>query len=348
MAEYFEPKTYGEQVLRGLGYTGGFGAGGAQSWLNSNQDKKTQYDTTVASNPGGAWATATAPAGIQPMTVSSMNDYQKSALYDMGQPYKPVDPRAGSAYDAAFSAAQTTGKPFDYSAYSNFMNPYIDTVVNRNADSIRRQYDVDRNASKEAFAASGGFGSTAQGTAEAQITEAQNRQIGDMDAGLRLQGFDTAQNNAFRLYDTDNANSFARASVYGGIGDRYMNLDQYGRNIEDTSLDRRLFAGDRVQGQNQAELDAYYFEKDRAAAYPYNQLNFLTGQIQAYPTGSTTTNSTPGNPISSAVGGGLLGYGIGQQFENRSNYNTGSYRTPYNPNNTYYNHTAGQALPWNA
>lgn len=312
--EYFEPKTYGEQVLRGLGYTGGFNAGGAQTWLNANPNLKSQYDTSVAAKEGGAWAAAQAPKGIRPMTVSSMNDYQKQSLYGMGRPSAPIDPRVGGAYDSAYSAAMETTKPYDVNSYKQFMNPFIDEVINRNADSTRRQFDVDRSANREQFARSGGFGSTAQGTAEAQITEAQNRQIGDFDANLRARGFDTSVNNSMSLYDRENSNAFARASVFGGLGDRFQNFDQYGRNVADTALDRQLFAGDRIQGQNQAELDSYWTERDRATAYPYQQLDYLTGKLQAYPTGSSTTTTTPGNPFISALGGGLAGYGLGQQF----------------------------------
>lgn len=314
MAEYFEPKTYGEQVLRGLGYTGGFGAGAAQNWLNANPNLKSQYDTNVAAKDGGAWAAAQAPAGIRPMTVSSMNDYQRQSLYNMGQAPAPIDPRIGQSYDQAMSAAAETAKPFDYNSYNNFLNPYIDTVINRNADNIRRQYDVGRNQNRELMARSGGFGSTAQGTAEAQLGEAQNRQIGDMDAQLRMSGYGDSQDRAMNLYNTENANAFARASVYGGLGDRFQGLDQYGRNVASTGLDRQLFAGDRIQGQNQAELDSYYAERDRAAQYPYNQLNFLTGQIQAYPTGSIVTAPSTNNTMANVIGGGLMGYGLGKQF----------------------------------
>ncbi len=314
MAEYFEPKTYGEQVLRGLGYTGGFGAGGAQKWLNANPNLKTSYDSNVAANQGGAWAAAKAPEGVRPMTVSSMNDYQKQSLYNMGKAPAPIDPRIGNSYDAAFGAAMETAKPYDVNSYKQFMNPFIDEVINRNADSTRRAYDVSRNQNDEQFARAGGFGSTAQGTARAQIDEAQNRQIGDFDANLRAQGFDTSINNSLNLYDKNNANAFARASVFGGLGDRFQNLDMYGRNVADTGLDRQLFAGDRIQGQNQAELDSYWAERDRATAYPYQQLDYLTGKLQAYPTGSSTTTTQQGNPFISALGGGLAGYGIGKQF----------------------------------
>lgn len=338
MAEYFEPKTYGEQVLRGLGYSGGFGAGGAQNWLNANPNLKTQYDTNVAGNQGGAWAAAKAPAGIKPMTVSSMNDYQQQSLYNMGKTPAPVDPRIGNSYNSAYNAAMETAKPFDFNSYSNFMNPYIDTVINRNADNTRRQYDASRNQNDEQFARAGGFGSTAQGTARAQIDEAQNRQIGDMDAQLRMSGYGDSQDRAMNLYNTNNANSFARASVFGGLGDRFQNLDQYGRNIVDTGLDRQLFAGDRIQGQNQAELDSYYAERDRAAQYPYNQLNFLTGQIQAYPTGTSTTAPSANNTMGNVIGGALTGYGLGKQFFNQNTLPwqaSGNVRPQYMGGGTY-------------
>lgn len=298
-----EQQAARQNKFRTLGYTGEFGGGQADAWANQ---KFGTADIDMLDN---------AP-GVKPLTTASMNPYQQESLFNMGKSFGAVNPQIGGAYGKAESAVDAAGKPYDYGGYKNFMNPYIDEVVNRQADFTRRSYDTSRQGAREELAAAGGFGSTALGGAYGQIAEAQNRQIGDQTANLLAGGYDSAVSNNMRLYEGDRAGNLARASAYGNIGNNYQNLDQYGRNVGATEQDRQLFAGDRIQSQNQRELDAYFAERDRRLGYPYQQTNYLGQSMGMLPGGgSTQTSTTPGVGMAQgAVGGGLLGYSLANQY----------------------------------
>lgn len=302
---YMTPEQQAERQsqFRALGYTGEFGGGKADAWANQ------KYGTADIASLSNA-------PGVRPLTTASMNPYQQESLYGMGKSFGVVDPKIGGSIGKAESAIDRAGNPYDYGSYKNLVNPYIDEVANRTSDAIRRSYDTSRQGAREELAAAGGFGSTALGGAYGQIAEAQNRQIGDTLANLYSQGYDTATNNAMRLYENDRAGNLARASAYGNIGNQYQNLDQYGRNVGMTEQDRMLAAGNQIQAQNQRELDAYYAERDRQLGYPYQQTQYLGQQLGMMPsTGSTQTSTQPGvGTIPGMIGGGMLGYSLGNAY----------------------------------
>ena len=282
-----------QKAARELGWSKTFGDSVQDEW---KQWKSTGDNASNLKSLTQKYFDAGDAPGAVPTTVASQNDYQKSALYDMGQAPKAVDPRASQAYDRA-------SQGFDARSMQQFINPHLDEVINRNAANITRQYDVNRNRINEDFAAAGGFGSSAQGVERALTNEAEARQIGDMDAQLRSQGFNTAMTNALGLYNNDINKNLAIASGVQG-------LDSYGRNVERQGLQDRLYAGDRVQAQNQAVLDAYYNERDRELAYPYQQQDYLRGVLGSFPTGQTQTSTSTGNTpgmMQGAIGGALLG-----------------------------------------
>ena len=277
-----------QAAYRAAGYTGEFGGGKASAWKNAQgADFINRMEDLKKDFYQGK-------SDARPTTVASMNPYQREALTEMGQSSAPVDPRAGNAYDRA-------SQSFDAGTYKQFMNPYTQEVIDRTRQNITRGYDQRRNALNEQMASAGGFGSTAQGTEQAQITEAQERQLGDIAASQLAQGFDSAMGRAQSLYGTDIGKNLA---VAGG----YQGLDQYGRNIALGDMQRKLAAGGQIQGQNQAVLDAYYRERGRAEQDPYSQLEFYKSILGAYPTGSSQTSTSPGVGMAQgALGGALLG-----------------------------------------
>lgn len=271
MADFNEPMNASQWASRQLGYKGAFGSGQDTAYKQTLNPAQQKQHATLMSQYGSS--------GVNPTTVASQNQYQQQALYNMGQPSKPIDSRIDSSLGP--------------NAYKQYMNPYLEDVIGRNASNINRQYDVQRNRINEDMAAAGGFGSSAQGVERALTGEAEARQIGDMDAQLRSQGFNTANDLAMR-----NASA-------------YMDLDRYGRQVTQGDQDRQLYAGDRIQNQNQAVLDAYYRERDRAAGYDNQVLDWYTQLLGRMPGGQTTTGTQSGvGAIPGAIGGGLLGNAI--------------------------------------
>jgi len=303
----------------------------ANEFLKANNIKtgmtEAQSMAAINANPtvAAAWknlttipAPSATPApqapGIQPLTTSSLNPYQKESLEALGKGTGPLNPNIGANLQKATSAADRLSTPYDPNSYKQFMNPYIDEVISRNASDIGRQYSVNRNQNTEDFARAGGFGSTAEGVARALTNEAEGRQVGDMSAQLRAQGFDTATGRSLDLYGTGLNTAQAQAGLYGNIAGQQQSVDQYGRNVLTTDLNNKLNAGNQIQSQNQRELDAYFAERDRAFNYPYVNADFYGNILNRYPTGTTQTSTQSGvGAIQGALGGGLLGSRIANQ-----------------------------------
>lgn len=291
--------------IRKLGYTGDFGGGAADNWL------KTNYGSTKVANLTNS--------GVKPLTKASMNDYQKTALYGMGKQNTAIDPNIAKTYDkAGASIGKAANTSYDPMSYKTFMNPYIDEVINRNAATIGRTYNAKRNDINQSFAEAGGYGSTAQGVERSLNNEAEARQIADMDAQLRAAGYDTATDRSLGLYETDVNKAMKEASAYSDLAGKYAGMDEYTRGVLRNALLDKLSAGERIQQDQQGELDAYYTEKQAAENYTPQQIAFLQSILGAYPTGSTTTTTQPGvGTMQGALGGASLGNAMYNSWINK-------------------------------
>lgn len=325
-----------QAYLASKGFTGQATGGAGQKYIDDNKlgADYGAFQQYVNSPAGQAAMKGQAP-GVQTLDVASMNDYQRTALERLGQGTGELNPNIGINLQNATNAAARLSNPYDYNSYKNFMNPYIDEVISRNADDINRSYNVNRNQINEDFAGAGGFGSTAQGVERSRTNEAEARQIGDMSAQLRAQGYDTSTGRAIDLYGTGLNAASTQAGIYGNIAQQQQGLDQYGRNVVTTDLQNKLAAGGQIQAQNQKELDAYFAERDKAFNYPYVNADFYKNILQSYPTGTTQTSTTPGvGAVQGAIGGGLLGSSIANSYGN-----TGT-------QNGYGTYSTQGALPW--
>lgn len=273
--------------------------------------------------------------GVSPLNVASFTEPQKQALYEMTQAPTPIDPRISQVLDEARSSIGGMTTPYDPNSYQQFMNPYLQEVVDATRNDITQSYNDSRQRAREELAAAGAFGSSAMGRAYGDIEEVQNRQLGSQLGGLRAQGFDTAQGNALNLYGMNRANQAAQASQLMNLGGAYSGLDQYGRNVAQQALGNKLGAGNQIQAQNQATLDAYFGDVNRQLQYPYQQTGFLQNTLGAYPTGQTQTSTQPGvGMIQGAIGGGLLGSSFSNYMGRESARPTSSFIGPM-PSNSF-------------
>jgi hypothetical protein len=309
-------------------------------------------------------------SGVRPTTVASQNSYQKDALFNMGkQPsfdastINPYIQKQSGALDAAKGAVDRLGTPYqayDQSTYTQFMNPYIKDVIQNNANEARRREAERRNGINESFAEAGGFGSTALGLERSRNASESERGISEMDAQLRAQGFDMATGRNMQLYEGNRADDLARkqgqvagylnvAGGYGSGGNEALKVDAYGREVNNNNLDRMLFAGDRVQGQNQSELDAFYQQDALKRQYPYTQNSYLADILSRYQTGETTTKTQPGVGVAQgALGGALVGSSFGGKGSFESGISSIGSRFGLDPLGVVPSRGTGPQLPWYA
>lgn len=287
--------------------------------------------------------------GVRMLNVASLAEPTTRALYAMSQEPQPVDPRIGQALSDARSSIQGMADPYDPESYKAYMNPFLQDVVNARRADIEQDYQGRRQATREEIAAGGAFGGTALGRAYAGLGEAQNRQLGSELSRLRAQGFSDANQRAMDAYRMQQANRTAQGSQFMNLASNLQGLDQYGRNVAMTGQNRMMAAGDRIQAQNQRMLDSYFGEQAADFNYPMQTNQYLQGVLGSYPTGQSTSGTTPGNMMQGALGGAMLGSQMGNYFgggQNYQNYLSSGLQGGFNPSNTYFNHTPGAALPW--
>ena len=181
---------------------------------------------------------------------------------------------------------------------SQYMNPYTQQVIDVSMADLERQRQMQQNLGAQQASAAGAFGGSRQGVAEALTNEAYLRQGGQLAAGLRQQGFESAQNRALQdiqsQYTADVGN---RQAGLAGAEFRLGSAQQLGSTAnvgfnQARTVRQDLFEQamrEREIRQRQAELAAQqYAQRQNALA---GSLGMVTGAMGATPYPTTQVNS---------------------------------------------------------
>ncbi len=184
--------------------------------------------------------------GVMPTgMIEPFNQFQQNALMQMGNP--------------------------DYSqqAMQQYMNPFMDQVMNRTLGNINRQADMGRSSIMDNSSRinSRALGSSL-GTQLAGNEEARLRAVGDASANLGYQGY------------------------------------QEGMNVRDNALKQQLGAGSLIQGQNQGMLDIANPTNQMKLNQDYIRAAMLAPLYGYMPQAQNSTSSSE-----STTGGGSNGLG---------------------------------------
>lgn len=189
-------------------------------------------------------------------------------------------------------------------------NPYLAANVGKAMDDVSGKLSAQFNSA-------GGYGGSAhQETAARELGAIANQMYGQnyaQERGNQLQ----AANLASGEFANERTNQMRALGMAPQIGQT---------DYADASA--LLGVGD-VYGQRQQQLlNQQYEDWNRAINYPYQQLDVLSNAIAGSTGGRSTTIQsgapTQYNPTAGAIGGGLLGYGVGSMAANQF----GSY-SPY-------------------
>lgn len=192
-------------------------------------------------------------------------------------------------------------------ARAQYMDPYVDDVINRAELDARRFYDESINPSlSKQFTAAGQYGSTAH------MREA-NRASRDLTEGLqstslaaRSKGYETAGD----LFNADASRMGALASTVGDLGARQAAIrGQAGRDLASlTEAEYGLGAADAAalsgigaqeQALDQANLDLAYSDFTDQRDYDRQQLDWLNALTHGMPYDTRTTTTQKG-PLAGA------------------------------------------------
>ncbi len=211
-----------------------------------------------------------------------------------------------------------------------YMNPYIQSVIDRSSRELNRGYDIQQLNANDAATKANAFGGSRHGILNAEIERNRTQQLAD----VQTSGLANAYNNAQQIYTSDAARGLtaqtadetarARAAALG-LQQGQLGLQGAGvaagvgtslQNAAGADINRYLTIGNMGTQYEQQKQDFNYNEFMRQQGYPQAQANFLTGILSGVPRTqtNTTTNQQVGAGQPSAgsqiAGLGLSGLGV--------------------------------------
>lgn len=187
----------------------------------------------------------------------------------------------------------------------DYMNPYTNEVINRSVDDAGRAFQTNMNGISANAVGAGAFGGSRQGVAEGVAAAENARNVGDMSAQLRAQGFDTASG----LLNQDLARSMQGQQMRMDAGAQLGQIAQAGSdmNAKNTTLAATL--GEQQRQVQQSQLQEQYAKWKEQQDSDLRGINLRIAALGATPYGSTqsqtSTASGGGNGLMSLAGGAL-------------------------------------------
>lgn len=185
-------------------------------------------------------------------------------------------------------------------AYKQFMDPYLDDVVQRAQDDIGRQGQVQGRRADAAAVNQGAFGGSRSAVLQGEIGRNTLEQQARTGERLRSAGFTQASNLAQQAAGA----KMAQAQGIAGLG-------QLGQQMAGQDISTLLGIGGLQQGQAQQALNVDQANALAQQQLPFQQLGFLGDIFRGVPAlqqQTTQTYTPPPNVFSQGIG--LLGAGL--------------------------------------
>jgi hypothetical protein len=190
-----------------------------------------------------------------------------------------------------------------------YMNPYIEDVVNRQTMGAIQDYGRQLPGMAGVATQVGGLG----GSREALVNAEAQRNLQNNLGNIRAQGYAGAFNNAQNAFDTANQRMMQGAGLMGQSAAMYGNLgnQDFAQNAGiNTAL---LGIGGTQQQQEQNVYNTSYGNFQDQLNYPWTQLGKESALLSGTPlSGGVSTNSaSPGSTLGQVAG---IGLGLGSLF----------------------------------
>ncbi len=210
-------------------------------------------------------------------------------------------------------------------AISQYMNPYINDVLDRNRARANKAYQEAQVARDAGFAQRGAFSNSRRDIASEVARSDLNEQLLDIEA----RGMADAYNQAGQLYTSDEQRrlqaqieSERAAQAAQGINlqaaQGLAGLGQLEQSMALQRADALGLTGAMQEERNQAGLDLAYSDFVNQRDYGRQNLNWLSGIMHGVPIAAqseTTRYEAPPSSLSQMLGLGLGAYGLYNQFK---------------------------------
>jgi len=240
-------------------------------------------------------ALANMPTTIPDYQVAGMTPAQQAAIQlgisGVGA-YQPMM-EAGAATLGQGVAALQPG------AYQQYMNPYVDQVVDQSLSDLQRQADMERQRIGSSAVSSGAFGGSRQAVAEQELQRNTADAFARQSGQLRAQAFESAQDRAQQ-----------GAELFGKLGLQQAAMGESAQAAQARDVGILSQLGGQEQAQQQAEIDAQRATALERQFEPYQRIGFMSDIFRGVPstTSTLTSSTTPSPGIVSQLGG--IGMGV--------------------------------------
>lgn len=237
-------------------------------------------ETPVTPDQVGAGEIAGSQVGTSESLANWAGDYVTNMLGEgralAGEGYQayegPLTAGTSTLQDQAFTGISQLNNPISGRSIVNqmgafdptqadtdrFMNPYEQNVIDRTAADMTRQNQIDQLQQRQALTNAGAFGGSRDALMRAEASSNLSRNIGDMAAQQRAQGFTSAMDRAQQ---------------------RQQDINQYGFDI----LDAQGAAGEAARGIASEGIAADYEQFREERDYPYRNIQFMQSLLQGLP-----------------------------------------------------------------
>jgi hypothetical protein len=220
---------------------------------------------------------------------------------------------AGQATGRALNTAYTPYQTGQFGSQAGqYMDPYMQNVVDIQQREAQRQADIARTQSNANAVKSGAFGGSRQAIVDAEAARNLAMQKGDIQA----RGLQDAYSRAQQQFNTEQALGEASRQYGAGLGLKGLETalsgsaqlgglgaTQFGQQKD--IINAQQAAGAQQQAQEQAALSQNYEDFLNRQKYPYQQLEFMSNIVRGTPYSTTTSMYNPGPSTAST----LLGAG---------------------------------------
>lgn len=239
-------------------------------------------------------------ASFQPGQTAAID----AAMSGVGA-YQPFLQQAQTGLTGAMQTAAGAG--MSPTAYQDYMDPFLDDVVQRAQSDIARQGQMQENQLGAQAVGSGAFGGSRQAIAQGEIGRNTLEQQARTGERLRSAGFAQASQLAQQAANQQ----LQQAQLGGALAQGIAGLGQMGQQMGVQDINTLLGIGGLQQQQAQTGLNIEQQNQLGQQQLPFQQLGFLSDIFQGVPALQQTTSQTmtpPPNPMTQGIG--LLGAGL--------------------------------------
>jgi hypothetical protein len=268
---------------------------------------------------------------VAQFTPLQQQSYENAGLMQSAPQLQDASAMAGQAGLGALNT-QYTFNPYQTQQFTGanveqYMNPYMQNVVERQQQDAQRQAQIAGQAQQAQAARSGAFGGSGDYLMRGQAAGNLARQKGDIQA----QGLNNAYTQAMNQFNTSQGQNQAAAQLnaqqqqFGaGLGlqglqtanQAAQNLanigqTQYGQNMGILGMQNQF--GGQQQQQVQNVLNNQYGDFLNAQNYPYKQLGFMSDMLRGLPLTqqSQTMYGQAPSMVQQVAGLGITGKALG-------------------------------------